>query len=168
MTWLLRRDRLLHPTRYWRVADFWLLHPTEYWRLADFVILWHVFEMFFLKIFYGTNMIYLDSTILLIFLKKCDFLKLTMQGFKSDKNYFLNKYLFSYWALAHSVFKINFSARFVCEISGNGWRGYKLRFLCAGWGVSYGMLSNDWVCKPWFETGIWCMHDNVCCLHLLL
>ena len=48
-TWLLRRDKLLDPTRYWRVADFeivhpigdWMVanlqivHPTGYWRVAD-------------------------------------------------------------------------------------------------------------------------------------
>ena len=40
-------------------------------------------------------MIYFDSTILLIFLEQCNFMKLTMQGFKSGKNGFLNEYLFS-------------------------------------------------------------------------
>ena len=53
--------------------------------------------------FFGTNMIYFDCIMLLIFKKKYDFLKLTMQGFINDKNGFLNEYLFSYWALAHLV-----------------------------------------------------------------
>ena len=93
-----------------------------------------------------TKMIYFDCIILLIFLEKCDFLKLTMHGF-------INEYLFSYWALAHPVFKMNFSIRFVCEISSNDWQGFELRFLRTGWRVSCGMVSNDLVCKPWFETG---------------
>ena len=30
----LHRDRLLHPTGYWRVTDLWLVHLTEDWRVA--------------------------------------------------------------------------------------------------------------------------------------
>ena len=50
-------------------------------------------------------MIYFDSIILLILLEQRDFLKLTMQGFKSNKNGILNKYIFSYYVLAHLVFQ---------------------------------------------------------------
>ena len=53
--------------------------------------------------FSGKNMIYFDCIVLLIFLEKCDFLKLTMQNFKIHKNDFLNEYLFSYWTLAHPI-----------------------------------------------------------------
>ena len=35
MTWLLCSDRLVHLTRYWRVADLWLVHPTGDWRIVD-------------------------------------------------------------------------------------------------------------------------------------
>ena len=35
-TWLLCKDRLLYPTGYWRVTDFWLVHPTRCWRVVDF------------------------------------------------------------------------------------------------------------------------------------
>ena len=115
-------------------------------------IFWYKYDLF-------------DYIILLIFLKQCDFLKLTMQCFKSDKNSFLNEYLFSYWALAHSVFKINFSARFVCEISGNGWCSGEMRFLYAGWRVTCSVVSNVLVCKPWFEVTFYiCMKMYVDCI----
>ena len=53
-------------------------------------------KMLFLKRFSGTNIIYFDYIILLIFKKKCDFFKLTIQGFINNKNGFINEYLFSY------------------------------------------------------------------------
>ena len=43
------------------------------------------FKNIFLEIFSGTNTIYFENTILLVFLEKCDFLKLTMLGFKMIK-----------------------------------------------------------------------------------
>ena len=78
----------------------------------------------FLKMFSGTNMIYFDGIILLIFLEKCDFLKLTMQGFTDDKNGCLNEYLFFYWMLAHFIFqKQLFSQVWHCGFSSSGWWG---------------------------------------------
>ena len=32
---IFHKDRFLHPTRYWRVADLWLVYPTRDWRVAD-------------------------------------------------------------------------------------------------------------------------------------
>ena len=37
------------------------------------------------------------------------------------KNSFINEYLFSYWALAHPVFKSNFSTRLITRSSSDNW-----------------------------------------------
>ena len=96
------------------VADFWLVHPTRYWRVADFCCGFLIsapyrilegngflvsapdrllmgsgffcnrrtvgffFKIFFLEMLSGTDMIYLNYIVLLILLEKIDFLKLTM------------------------------------------------------------------------------------------
>ena len=36
---------------------------------------------------------------------------------KRIESSFISEYLFSYWALAHPIFKTTFLARFTCEIS---------------------------------------------------
>ena len=53
-----------------------------------------------------------------------------MQGFLNNKNGFINEYLFSYWTLAHSVFKNNFSARLLARFSSDNWGVKLLIALC--------------------------------------
>ena len=105
------------------------------------------FRNIFLEIFFGTNMIYFDNIILLIFLKQCDFLKLTMQGFKSDKNGFLNEYLFFYWALAHPVFQKSLFNQFACMGFWRRLMGFAPRFLRVCCKIFYGIMSIVLVCS---------------------
>ena len=75
--------------------------------------LWHVFKNIFLKFFWHKYDLF-NGIILLIFLEQCDFLKLTMQGFQSNKINFLNEYLLSYPALAYPVFQKSLFSQITC------------------------------------------------------